>query len=91
MARYKSTPREIEAEQYTELGALLVGECHCDMDTPTSTHTPHVHTAHNGQIVVLEDGDYVVPEPDGRGYYPIKPDIFEKNWEKVEATDGDSD
>jgi hypothetical protein len=43
----------------------------------------HVHTAHNNQAVALEPGDWVMPEPDGRGYYPIKPDIFDDRYTPV--------
>jgi hypothetical protein len=32
-------------------------------------------TAH-GQRVYLEPGDWIRAEPDGRGHYPIKADIF---------------
>jgi hypothetical protein len=41
---------------------------------------PYVMTAH-GQAAYLEPGDYVLVEPDGRGHYPCKADIFEANYE----------
>lgn len=41
---------------------------------------PHVLTAH-GQIVHLSPGDWVVPEPNGEGFYPVKDDIFRANFE----------
>jgi hypothetical protein len=44
---------------------------------------PHVHTIHAGQLVNLELGDFVIPEPDGEHFYPCKPDIFEKTYEAV--------
>ncbi len=44
---------------------------------------PHVHTAHNRQSVKLVDGDWVIPEPDGRGYYPCKDDIFRATYEPI--------
>lgn len=40
----------------------------------------YVTTAH-GQAAYLEPGDWVIAEPDGRGYYPCKPDIFEATYE----------
>lgn len=43
----------------------------------------YVVTAHS-QVVYLEDGDWIVAEPDGSGYYPIKPHIMEKRWEPIE-------
>jgi hypothetical protein len=35
-------------------------------------------------MVLLEVGDYIIPEPDGEHYYPCKPDIFEKTYERVD-------
>lgn len=44
---------------------------------------PHVHTIHNNQIVLIEVGDYIIPEPDGVHFYPCRPDIFEATYEPV--------
>ena len=41
-----------------------------------------VTTAH-GQKAIVVDGDWIMAEPDGRGYYPIKPDIFANRYERV--------
>lgn len=41
---------------------------------------PHLHTMHEGQFVVLEDGDWIVPEPDGIHYYPIKDAVMKKTY-----------
>jgi hypothetical protein len=50
----------------------------------------HVHTAHN-QVVVLRDGDWIMPEPDGRGFYPIKPDIFADRYELANGIDREAE
>lgn len=42
---------------------------------------PHVHTIHDNQLVVLEVGDFIIPEPDGEHYYPCKPAIFAATYE----------
>lgn len=47
----------------------------------------HVHTAHAGQVVVLEPGDWVTAEPNGNGYYPIKPDIMEKMFDLLSTAE----
>lgn len=63
---------------YEELRAA--GGCIClkgNADT-------HLHTIHAGQIVRLETGDWVMPEADGEHFYPIKPDVFDANYEPVE-------
>jgi hypothetical protein len=44
----------------------------------------HVHTIHNNQVCELVDKDWVMPEPDGKHFYPIKPDIFEETYELAE-------
>jgi hypothetical protein len=41
---------------------------------------PHVHTMHNNQIVLLEVGDYIIPEPDGVHFYPCKEEVFKKTY-----------
>ena len=43
-----------------------------------------VETIHKGQTVKVEEGDWIIPEPDGEHYYPCKHDIFEKTYEPAE-------
>lgn len=43
----------------------------------------YVVTTH-GQKAYLNDGDYVVKEPDGNGYYPCKAEFFEREHELAE-------
>lgn len=78
--KFKSKPSIIDAEQYVKAGKLVKGMCNSQSCYVSGNVQPHVHTIHNNQIVNLEVGDYVVPEPDGIHYYPIKPDIFEKKY-----------
>lgn len=35
----------------------------------------YVVTAH-GQETLISDGDFIIREPNGRGFYPCKPEIF---------------
>lgn len=65
--RFRKRPEDFDAEPY--LGVLIPGV----HEAEDGRH--YVMTAH-AQIVYLEVGDWVVPEKNGRGYYPIKPDIF---------------
>lgn len=83
MASYRKKSTIIEAEQYKEYGKLIKGMCNSQSCYVAGNKEPHVHTIHNGQIVNLEVGDYVIPEPDGKHFYPVKPDIFEKTYERV--------
>lgn len=45
---------------------------------------PHVHTIHAGQHVAVSPGDWILPEPDGEHFYPVKPDIFQATYEPAE-------
>jgi hypothetical protein len=83
--KYRKKPVVIDAEQYVEHGKMVEGMCNsmnCFMVKGNTV--PHVHTIHNNQMVKLEVGDYIIPEPDGEHYYPCKPDIFDATYERVE-------
>ena len=82
--KFRKKPIIIEAEQYKKRGKLIKGMC-CFLScfTNTGVSEPHVHTIHDNQIVLLEIGDWIIPEPDGKHYYPCKPDIFDATYERV--------
>jgi len=97
--KFRSLPAECSAEQFREPQSLIARSGSVTEAVRQGVVTPlpkgvqveqrrsgpaayFVVTAH-GQRAYLADGDYVVEEPDGRGYYPVKPDIFEKRWESV--------
>lgn len=44
--------------------------------------SPYVVTIHD-QRVYLSPGDWIVPEPDGVHYYPVKSDIFAATYEPI--------
>ncbi len=83
MSKYRKKPVEIEAEQYTEYGWLVKGMCNSRSCYTSGNDKPHVHTIHDNQIVNLEIGDYIIPEPDGEHFYPCKPDIFKQTYDKI--------
>jgi hypothetical protein len=81
MPWFRKRPVEFEAEQFwpdrqplpfADRGACCLG--------PDGWY---VVTAH-GQETKIVAGDWIVPEPDGRGFYPVKPDIMEKFNEQIE-------
>lgn len=88
--RYRRKPVMIEAEQFQ--GNLWAcdprGVCrelgHGIEDCGNGSAWPHLHTMHKGQVVRIEPGDWVLPEPDGEHFYPCKPDIFASTYEEVE-------
>lgn len=81
MARYRSKPAVIEAEQYAAPGQIVKGICTSSACHAGGRDKPHVHTIHDDQAVYLELGDFIVPEPDGEHYYPVKPAIFRAKYE----------
>lgn len=82
--KFRKKSVAIEAEQYVEYGKLVKGMCNSLSCYTAGNNKPHVHTIHNNQIVLLEVGDFVIPEPDGVHFYPCKSDIFTKTYEKVD-------
>jgi hypothetical protein len=85
--KYRKRPdnRIFEPVQYVARGRLVPGMCNSLSCFSAGNNQPHVHTIHDGQIVNLEVGDWIMPEPDGKHFYPIKPDIFEATYEPVPA------
>lgn len=80
MPKFKKRPVIIEAEQYLSKRNWLPKGI-CDDGNCPSQPEPHVHTIHDNQVVFVENGDWIIPEPNGVNYYPCKPDIFEKTYE----------
>lgn len=75
--KFRSIPIEIEAEQYRP--EQPVGPAGVIFDTGEQ---PYVVTIH-GQRCYIEPGDWIVPEPDGIHYYPVKPAVFAARYEAV--------
>ena len=82
MGMFQRKPTLIEAEQYRKNGFRPKGMCTSNICCEGGT-MPHVHTIHDDQVVFLEDGDWILPEPDGEHFYPCKPDIFEDTYDRV--------
>jgi hypothetical protein len=76
--KYKSKPAEIEASQWHDSNTYIKG---VNYDAETKRY--YVITVHN-QRCYIEPGDFIATEPDGIHHYPVKPDIFNKRWERVE-------
>jgi hypothetical protein len=80
MATFRKKPVEVEAEQFHQdkfpLPFRYTTAC-C-----LGPNGWYVTTAH-GQQAALADGDWVIREPDNRGFYPCKPDIFAATYELV--------
>ncbi len=81
--QFRKKPVVIDAEQYVEYGKLVKGMCNSRSCYTAGNNKPHVHTIHENQMVILKVGDWIIPEPDGEHFYPVKPDIFEATYEPV--------
>ena len=79
--KFRRIPLVIDAVQYTEYGKLVTGMCNSRSCYQEVCNKPHVHTIHDNQLVLLDVGDWIIPEPDGEHFYPCKPDIFDKTYE----------
>lgn len=93
MAKYRSKPKEIEAEQWfpdkSIEGVFTEDDSKADTNNPWPVNADllqpvryFVVTIHQ-QRVYLEPGDYIITEPDGKHHYPCKPDVFQNNYELI--------
>lgn len=90
--KFRKKPKIVDAEQF--LGPASIAINTPDPPSPKGVRwglefddsefaRPYVLTAH-AQRAWLVPGDWVLEEPDGRGYYPCKADIFERTYDAVE-------
>lgn len=84
MSAYRKKPIVVEAAQFFYDGPKVPGVVYppVSKDGRTYIGDAYVVTIHE-QGVYLENGDWVITEPDGLHHYPCKPDIFEATYEKV--------
>jgi hypothetical protein len=78
MSMFIKRPVIVNVEQYHPFSlGDIPGVCHCDSQKDGA----HLHTIHKDQVVRLEDGDWVIPEMDGKHFYPCKDSVFQKTYE----------
>jgi hypothetical protein len=82
MAKYKSKPIIIEAEQWFPNKSVDVVMC-LPEPFPKDGYYYYVRTI-NGENVRIHPGEWIITEPDGIHHYPCKPDIFEKRYEPLD-------
>jgi hypothetical protein len=73
---FRKKPVVVEAEQFTHPATAPRGV------RTEEDGRAYVVTIHQ-QKVYLEPGDWILPEPDGEHFYPVKPDIFAATYEPV--------
>ena len=86
MAQYRKKPAVVDAEQFFYDGPRVRGVFYPDVseDGRTWIGDAFVITIHD-QRVYLQSGDWIIAEPDGEHYYPVKPNIFAATYEQVEG------
>jgi len=86
MAKFRKKPLEVEAEQFWPDKSLPRGVTlwSTEESRPRDMSFGYVITIH-GQRAHVQAGDWIVPEPDGWHFYPIKNDIFVATYEPVDA------
>ena len=90
--RFRKRPVVVEAEQFSAVSSAPMrgvcgygGWCRVGNDCPSDNL--HVHTIHNKQAMIIEDGDWIIAEPDGEHFYPCTNALFLATYEKVEGHD----
>lgn len=83
MPKFRKKPIVIEAEQFRphEFPLPFKDRHACNWDEDGLGW--YVVTVH-GQKTSIIDSDWIIAEPDGRGFYPCKNDIFLNIYESVE-------
>jgi hypothetical protein len=82
MPKFQAKPVIIEAEQFhaTDLPLPFQASGAVSFDGDSF----YVETMHNRQKCILENGDWVVPEPNGVNFYPIKDSVFQTKYDKID-------
>lgn len=82
--KFRKKPLVIEAAQFFYDGPKVPGVFYPPVSEDGRTYIgdAFVITIH-GEKAHLQNGDWVLPEPDGEHHYPCKPDIFAATYEPV--------
>ena len=80
MAKYRKRPVVIEAVQWTGENLLEILQFSEDSFIDRDDYTLKIETLEG--VMTVSRGDYIVKGVEGE-FYPCKPDIFEKTYDKV--------
>ena len=84
MPIFRRKPTKITAEQFFYDGPSVPGVFYPSKEGGTYVGDAFVVTAHE-QRVYLQNSDWIVGEPDGVHFYPIKDEIFRNLYEPANA------
>ena len=86
MPKFRKKPAVIEAVQFTYPPSteclIFCGEGLRNV-RPGAVGTAEITTIH-GETAIVRERDWIAAEPVPGRFYPIKPDIFEATYERVE-------
>ncbi len=84
MSKFRKNPVIVEAWQFFYSGPTVPGVFYPSVSDDGKTYIgdAYVTTIH-GQIAYLNDGDWVITEPDGEHHYPCKDEIFRSLYRPV--------
>lgn len=82
MPQYRSKPVVIDAVQFFYDGPSVRGVYYPAKQNGTYNGDAFVVTMHD-QRVYLQNGDWIIAEPDGDHYYPCKDNVFRSKYDEV--------
>lgn len=87
MAQYRKKPVIVDAEQFSYDGPQVRGVFYPSRSEDGKTYEgdAFVITMHD-QRVYLQNGDWIIAEPDGEHFYPCKDDVFQATYEPVRVS-----
>lgn len=77
MAKYRTLIKTIEAEQFFKGKPLPFRDKGA---VSFDGENFYIETMHNNQKVILKDGDFVIPEPNGINFYPCDEEVFKDKY-----------
>ncbi len=81
MPKFKKKPIIIEAQQFLIDKPLPFADKRA---VAFDGENWYVETIHDNQKVIIENGDWIIPEPNGVNFYPCKDEIFVATYEPVD-------
>lgn len=87
MSQYRKKPVVVDAEQFSYDRPQVCGVFYPSRSEDGKTYEgdAFVITMHN-QRVYLQNGDWIIAEPDGEHFYPCKDDVFQATYEPVKSS-----
>jgi hypothetical protein len=83
MPKFRSKPVIVDAVQFRATRNSNEVPPGVHPANPRSGGRPYVVTA-QGQVSIVEEGDWIITEFDGEGYRVVSHEVFDRTYERVE-------